>query len=152
MSFPTTPKLASKCHHFPSFGSPKPEKFTKNRIFYLQMIKLCCEISRINNFQRQSCSAYVEKKICNTFTNWSILVHFTTISVHPSIEAYALLYKRLFSNLVLQLLIQQWAITRYRWSNGCLRNGRIDFHAWYTIGKVLQGLSQGKLILRAKAQ
>jgi len=51
-----TTKLAPQLDSLPLFGGQKHEKIEKNRIFHFQIIKRCCEVSPIINFQWQNCS------------------------------------------------------------------------------------------------
>ena len=56
MGFPTTPKSAPQLDPFPPiWGFENMKKNAKNGFYHFQMIKLCCEVFLIENFQRQSC-------------------------------------------------------------------------------------------------
>jgi len=62
MGFTTTPKSAPNLAPSPSFGDGKHEQFANTLIYN---IKLCCDVSRINNFQRQKCSCICLEYNCD---------------------------------------------------------------------------------------
>jgi len=53
------------------------------------MMKLCCEVLLINNFQWESCSCVCLEHGCENNFEIDEFTHFTTISVHPLIDATA---------------------------------------------------------------
>ena len=67
MGFPTTPKSAPQLDPFPYLGDRKHEKNAKNGFYHFQMIKVCCEVLQIENFQRQSCLHICLEDISETF-------------------------------------------------------------------------------------
>jgi len=56
MDCPTTLKWAPNFTPSPHRGGVETWKNSKNRIFHFPIIKPCCKVVLINNFQRQSCS------------------------------------------------------------------------------------------------
>jgi len=132
LCFLMTPKLASKLEPFPMFWVKNMKKSRKNCIFHFQMIKHCCEVFPINNFEWQkfSCIICLEDKCEQALKSMrSLFAHFSMISVHPSIDANTLFLKLLY-----------------------LHNGGICSHVWHTVERGLQGLTRGNIILRANAQ
>jgi len=67
-------------------------KSRRKLFFNFQTKKLCCEVFRINNFQRQSCSCTCLEDSCvkigQMVENRSIFTHSTMIPVHPSPRAF----------------------------------------------------------------
>ena len=65
----------------PHLGGRKHEKNAKNGFYHFQMIKLCCEVFPIKNFQRQSCLHIcledISKKLSKSVHNYTFYTDFS---------------------------------------------------------------------------
>jgi len=109
----------------------KTGKIANNLILHFQMIKLCCEVFLINNFQRQSCSCIWLENVCTCLKKQLSFDYDPFYAFYKDFRAY----------------LDQWKLAIFQ-TAACLHliNDCIDLHVRDIVKKGLPYITRSKSI------